>query len=180
MRYNISKTVLFFTALLLCLHSNISFAVGETSQVSVSSSGVRGNGKSDRYSSLSANGRYVAFTSEATNLVPEDTNAQGDVFVHDRVTKQTTRVSVDSNGIQGDDGSGLPSISADGRYIAFLSLSRNLVAPPVVGRSVPHIFVHNQVTKKTTMVGKQDPRIYSGPSISSDGRYVLFFQIAQI
>lgn len=127
------------------------------------------------FSSLSANGRYVAFASTASNLVAEDIhNINSDIFVHDRLTKQTTRVSVDSNGIQGDGESRTPSISADGRYIAFMSLSRNLVAPRLVGRSEFHIFVHDRVTKKTTLVGKRDPRSYSSPSITSDGRYVLF------
>ena len=102
---------------------------GQTTRVSVDSSGMQGNGWS--YDpSISADGRYVAFNSEATNLVAGDTNDRRDVFVYDRVTGQTTRVSVSSGGTQGngDYGSYLPSISADGRYVAFDSDANNLVS----------------------------------------------------
>jgi hypothetical protein len=95
-------------------------------RVSVASDGTQGNDDS-RCPSISADGRYVAFESEASNLVPGDTNGRGDIFVHDRVTGQTTRVSVASDGTQGNDDSEFPSISADGRYVAFESEASNLV-----------------------------------------------------
>ncbi|MBK8816172.1 MAG: PD40 domain-containing protein [Methylococcaceae bacterium] len=102
--------------------------------------------------SLSADGRYVAFASRAFNLVAGGIhNINFDVFVHDRLTKQTTQVSVDSNGIQGNGDSFEPSISADGRYVAFSSKATNLVAPPLVGF---HIYVHDRETKQTTLVRK--------------------------
>jgi Tol biopolymer transport system component len=94
--------------------------------VSVTSDGTQGNSHS-AFPSISADGRYVAFSSLASNLVPGDTNGVPDVFVHDRLTGQTTRVSVASDGTQGNDHSGCPSISADGRYVAFESLASNLV-----------------------------------------------------
>jgi hypothetical protein len=94
--------------------------------VSVASDGTQGNDGSGG-ASISANGRYVAFVSGASNLVPGDTNGVDDVFVHDRLTGQTTRVSVASDGTQGNGDSWWPSISADGRYVAFESRASNLV-----------------------------------------------------
>lgn len=100
---------------------------GTTERVSVASDGTQGNWNS-YYPSISADGRYVAFDSEASNLVSGDTNHSRDIFVHDRQTGQTTRVSVASDGTQGSSGSYDPSISADGRYVAFESGASNLVS----------------------------------------------------
>ncbi len=94
-----------------------------TERVSVGSNGGQGSWQP----SISADGRYVAFGSSAVNLVPDDTNGTSDVFVYDRVADTTERVSVDSNGGQGDNASVTPSISADGRYVAFYSSAANLV-----------------------------------------------------
>ena len=74
--------------------------------------------------SISADGRFVAFTSYAPNLVPGDTNGDFDVFVHDRQTGRTTQVSVD---MAGGDHSISPSISADGRFVAFASGGSDIV-----------------------------------------------------
>ena len=79
------------------------------------------------YPAFAVNERYVAFISFADNLVQGDTNNSSDVFVHDRQTGQTERVSIASNGTQGDERSSLPSISSDGRYVAFESGASNLV-----------------------------------------------------
>jgi Tol biopolymer transport system component len=76
---------------------------------------------------VSANGRWIAFESAATNLVPHDTNGASDVFVFDRLLKTTVRASVSSTGAQAKNRSGTPSISADGRYVAFESTADNLV-----------------------------------------------------
>jgi len=94
---------------------------------SVASDGTEGNGHS--YDpSISADGRFVAIVSEAENLVVGDTNGTvSDIFVHDRLISETTRVSVDSDGTQGDSSSCCPSISADGRFVAFSSYATNLV-----------------------------------------------------
>ncbi len=89
-----------------------------TTRVSVDSAGAQGNG--DSYvPSISADGRYVAFQSYATNLVTGATNDWFDIFVHDRQTGTTARVSVDSAGAQSDGDGHAPSISADGRFVAF-------------------------------------------------------------
>lgn len=77
---------------------------------------------------ISADGRHVAFYSDASNLVAGDTNGVWDIFVHDRQTGQTARVSVDSGGGQANGISRGASISADGRYVTFYSDAANLVA----------------------------------------------------
>jgi LPXTG-site transpeptidase (sortase) family protein len=147
-----------------------------TTRVSVGPSGTEGN--SDSYDpSISSDGRYVAFESEASNLVALDTNGELDIFVHDRITHTTTRVSVDSTGAEGDDESLDPSISGDGRYVAFVSSASNLVALDTNGAD--DIFVHNRDTNTTTRVsvgpsGTEGNSDSYDPSISSDGRYVAF------
>jgi WD40 repeat protein len=97
-----------------------------TERVNVNSSGVLGNA-SCYYPSISADGRYVAFASEAGNLVPGDSNVALDVFVHDRAAGITERVNVNSSGVEANDWSWGPSISANGRYVVFGSLADNLV-----------------------------------------------------
>jgi len=151
-----------------------------TTQVSVSTSGRKGNGHSQG-PSISANGRFVAYWSLASNLLPpgSDTNDDEDVFVHDRQTGQTTRVSVSSAGAQGDDGSQFPSITANGRFVAFTSSARALVPNDTNGQS--DVFVHDRQTRRTARVSvscfgvEGNARSGSGgPSISADGRYVAF------
>src|SRR4028119_414097 len=94
-------------------------------RVSVDSAGNQGN--RDSYNpSISADGRFVAFTSLASNIVPGDTNNTFDIFVRDRLTNTTTRVSVDSAGNQGNSFSNSPSISPDGRFVAFYSDASNI------------------------------------------------------
>jgi Tol biopolymer transport system component len=149
---------------------------GQTTRVSVASDGTEGIGVSD-HPSISADGRYVAFMSYASNLVPGDTNGWADIFVHDRLTGQTTRVSVASDGTEGNGDSWTPSISADGRYIAFTSRASNLVPGDTNGRE--DVFVHDRLTGQTTRVsvasdGTEGNNHSVGGSISADGRYVAF------
>ena len=149
---------------------------GTTERVSVDSAGLQANDNSF-FASISADGRYVAFVSHATNLVPGDTNGAADVFVRDRQGGTTERVSVDSSGVQGDGASDLPSISADGRYVAFLSRSTNLVPGGTSGLSL--VFVHDRQSGSTECAsvdsGGTPANGDSGTcSISSDGRFVGF------
>jgi Tol biopolymer transport system component len=155
---------------------------GQTTRVSVDSSGAQANGGSDR-AALSANGRYVAFVSDSTNLVPGDTNLYQDVFVHDRQTGVTTRESVASNGTQanGNTGNSSLSLSADGRYVAFDSLASNLVANDTNDNY--DIFVRDRQTGTTTRVsvaigGAQANDNSFGPTLSANGRYVAFYSAA--
>ncbi len=159
------------------LHDRLS---GETSLVSVSSSGAQGDGDSDN-PKLSADGRYVAYWSHSENLVPGDTNGSSDVFVFDRENGTTARVSVSSAGIQGEGWSSNPSISGDGRIVAFQSTSNNLVHGD--SNIYSDIFVHDRVTGKTRRVsisseGVQANGHCSGPSLSADGSTVAFTSTA--
>jgi Tol biopolymer transport system component len=153
---------------------------GRTTRVSVSSRERQANAGSQQ-ASISADGRYVAFVSFASNLVAGDTNGTWDVFMRDTAKGKTTRVSVSSGGQQGNDQSGTPSISADGRYVAFYSYASNLVAGDTNGKA--DVFVRDTVTGRTTRVSvssreRQGNGYSYEPSISTDGRYVAFYSLA--
>jgi Tol biopolymer transport system component len=100
--------------------------VGRTERVSVGADGTQANRQSG-FPSLSANGRFVAFSSPATDLVPGDTNRKVDIFVHDRLIGTTQRASISSSGVQGNGGSFVSAISGDGRTVTFVSDASNLV-----------------------------------------------------
>jgi Tol biopolymer transport system component len=103
---------------------------GTTELVSVTSSETQGNGPSYVVNnSISINGRYVVFASDADNLVPADTNGVSDIFVRDRKKGTTKRISVANNGTQGNQQSAYGAvISYGGRYVAFESDANNLVS----------------------------------------------------
>lgn len=149
---------------------------GATTRVSLDNAGGQGNGDS-WIAAISANGRYVTFESDASYLVAGDTNNKTDVFVRDLQTETTTRVSVNSAGVQGNDMSDRSSINDDGRYVAFRSWSTNLAAGDSNGE--PDIFVHDRLTRATTRVsvdstGAQGNGWQYYPRLSNDGRYVVF------
>jgi Tol biopolymer transport system component len=149
---------------------------GETTLVSVASDGTQSNFNSG-YPSISDDGRFIVFTSIATNLVANDTNNGGDIFVHDRQTGQTTRISVASDGTQADGSSSYPVISGDGRFISFESAATTLVVNDTNGYT--DIFVHDRQTGETTRVsvasdGTQANGNSSFSSLSTDGRYIVF------
>ncbi len=150
--------------------------VSETNRVSVDSQGMQGNGPSFE-PSISGDGRFVVFVSEADNLVPDDTNEVDDVFVHDRQTGQTTRVSVGLGGLEANNFSFQPSISGDGRSVVFASDADNLV--PNDTNDAADIFVHDRQTGRTTRVNVSDTGREANdssflPSISANGRVVAF------
>ena len=153
---------------------------GATTRVSVDSAGAEGNGGSDD-PAISADGRFVAFASDATNLVGGDANGYRDVFVHDRTTGDTTLVSVDSAGNQGGSHSYEPTISADGRFVSFMSLSSDLV--PGDTNNYADVFVHDRqasVTERVSVAGDgvQGDEESRDPCLSADGRYVAFYSAA--
>ena len=153
---------------------------GQTTRVSVDSAGIEGNGQSG-WASISGDGRYVAFSGYASNLVLRDTNGRDDVFVHDRQTGETTRVSIDSAGQEGNDTSYAPSLGFDGRFVAFGSQASNLVGGDLNGK--PDMFVHDRATGQTTRVsvdsaGNEGNDTSSFGSITSDGRWVTFGSFA--
>jgi Tol biopolymer transport system component len=159
-------------------------APGDTTRESVDSSGNQANNRSDQ-PSISADGRYVAFISFASNLVAGDTNGTNDLFVRDRQTGTTQRVSVDSSGNQattpGPNNTFSAAISADGRYVAFYSDATNLVEGDTNNRG--DIFVRDRQAGTTERVslstsGTQGNHFSDQPSISADGRYVAFESFA--
>ena len=160
-------------------------AGGPAVRVSVATGGAQSDGRSEN-ASISGDGRYVAFLSSATNLVPADTNGIADTFVRDVLLGTTTRVSVDSSGVQADGPSiGTPVISRDGRFVAFTSDATNLVSDDTNG--VADTFVHDSLTHRTVRVsvgeGGQQGNLagaiqYPATAISGNGRYVAFTSLA--
>jgi Tol biopolymer transport system component len=131
--------------------------------------------------SISADGRCVVFASFGENLAPGAINGFIDVFLRDRTAGKTETVSIGLGGLPANGTSGLPSASADGRYVAFVSAASNLVSVDTNG--VGDVFVRDRVAGTTELVsvatdGTQaslDSYLYySHPTISGDGRYVVF------
>jgi Tol biopolymer transport system component len=149
--------------------------LGVTSLVSASAAGDPGNASSLGNPSISADGRFVSFNSNASNLVSGDTNGLSDVFTRDRVSGTITRDSVASDGTQaaGVAGSADPSLSADGRYVAFMSAANNLVPGDTCCFDV---FVRDRVAGMTTLESVDSDGVQGGesPTISGDGRLVAF------
>ena len=146
--------------------------------VSVSSAEVHGNAASNQ-ASLSADGRYVAFTSSASNLVPNDMNGP-DVFVRDRQAGTTELISRTTGGVQANGPALFPAISANGRYVAFESTAANLSSTD--GDPTSDIFVRDRQmgTTELASVGEGAPANDDSntPAISGDGRYVTFTSLA--
>jgi Tol biopolymer transport system component len=171
------RTTIIVAALLMAAATSVSAWTPATiERVSVGPNGVEGNNDS-LFPAISAHGRFVAFESDAANLEPNDTNGSSDVFVRDRQTGRTTRVSVGAGGAQGNRYSGVGGISADGRYVAFRSYASSLVADDTNGEQ--DVFVRDRQTGRTTRVsvgagGAQGNAGSIGAGISADGRYVTF------
>ena len=149
----------------------------DVTRVNVSSNGDEATDLSGDVA-MSSDGRYVAFSSYASNLVAGDTNSENDVFVHDRVTGQTTRVSVASAGNEADGYSTGAAVSADGRFVAFFSEATNLVPGDTNGHS--DAFVHDTLTGTTSRVSVDSSGIEGNGqstfalSMSADGQLVAF------
>jgi hypothetical protein len=157
-------------------------SAGTTNRVSVDSSGAQANSSSSD-PGISADGNVVSFTSNATNLVAGDTNRVSDVFVHDRASGATERVSVDSAGTEADgvSVSCLLAPSADGRFVAFYSSAYNLVSGDT--NAVWDVFVRDRKSATTTCVSVDSSgSVGDGASertgLSADGELVAFASIA--
>jgi Tol biopolymer transport system component len=153
---------------------------GETILVSVGQDGGSANGGS-HFATISADGRYVVFVSDADNLVEQDNNGVADVFVRDLLQGTTRLVSLAATGYSGQGRSGSPSISADGRWIVFESDADDLVAGDP--NEVTDIFLFDQQDGTVTRLSAPSPdpivaQLPTGPSrsplISADGGTVLF------
>ncbi|HUE85965.1 MAG TPA: hypothetical protein VMO26_07780 [Vicinamibacterales bacterium] len=169
-----------FVLFTLLLARGLVQAQPTTTRVSIDPGGSQGNGASES-PVISADGRWIAFASAASNLVPDDTNGRRDVFVHDRQTGTTTRVSLASGGVQANHDSSEPAVSADGRWVAFFSLASNLVTGDTNGFG--DVFVHDRQGGTTTRVsvasgGLQGNGASYTPAISADGRWVGFLSYA--
>ena len=145
-----------------------------------STAGTLGTGSS--YApTFSADGRYVAFTSSAANLVSGDNNGTSDVFVKDTTTGATKRASVSTGGSEGNQQSYGSMISADGNSVVFLSRSTNLVSPATNG-SYYHVYKRDLAHNITTLVSVNSSGVESNnteggsgnPGVSGDGRFVVF------
>src|SRR4051794_11395163 len=149
---------------------------GTTTRVSVSSSGAQAHGNS-LVPAISANGRFVAFQSNADNLVPGDTNFRTDVFVHDLRTGATALVSQAADGGPADGPSFGASLSSNGQMVVFESQADNLVPGGSAGGT--QVFVRNLRTGRTSLVGVNDAgqegdQGAGAGSISADGGFVVF------
>lgn len=125
---------------------------------------------------MSLDGRWVAFSSDASNLVPGDTNLAADVFVRDLQTRRITRASLTATGAQGNDASHSPSMSVDGRYLAFVSAATNLVPGDTNGKQ--DVFLKDLRTGAISIVSRAGARLGNGdslsPFVSLFGDYVTF------
>jgi large repetitive protein len=149
---------------------------GTTELVSYGMNGAYGNGDS-RQPMISANGEFVAFSSRASNLVSGDTNGWDDIFVRDLTNGLTERITLATNGDEPDDGSYLPTISGDGRYIAYESYATNLIeGEPVANDSGAHVYLYDRATKQTIRLSTPNgtPIIASSPQLSANGEYLAF------
>lgn len=156
-----------------------------TTRVSVASDGGQATSDSET-PSISADGRYVTFTSLASDVIEEDTNEDRDVFVHDRDTGVTELVSVASDGTQGNVasgglGAGPARVGSDGRYVVFGSFADNLV--PDDAEPFDDVFVRDRLLGTTecaslSSAGGVGNGHSTYPSISDDGRYVVFYSEA--
>jgi Tol biopolymer transport system component len=159
------------------LFSNSTAGAQTTARVSVATGGVQSNGPSLGPGMIAASGAHVAFTSDASNLVPGDTTTRADAFVHDRASGATVRASVSSAGVQGNESSTEPRLSADGNFVAYISTATNLVAGDTNARD--DVFVRDRAAGTTvrasvSTAGTQGNGHCFTPVISADGRAVAF------
>lgn len=154
-------------------------ATGSTQRVSVGPGGEEADGPSS-FPSVSGDCRFVAFSSAATNLVPNDTNDDADIFVHDRTTGETTRVSVAPDGTQGDAVSITPSISANGACVAFASPASTFSSGDTNDKRDIYVACGGVVTCRASVssAGVEANGDSFLPSLTEDGRLVAFKSFA--
>lgn len=140
-----------------------------STRISNGTDGANGNGISAK-PSISADGGIIAFSSTSTNLVLNDTNGKSDVFIYD--AGQIKRVSVSTQGAQGNDDSDSPVVSRDGRFVAFASKAKNLTPNPTTNSY--DIYLYDTLNQTTINLSRTLPGMNVRPSISGDGRFIAF------
>ena len=140
-----------------------------TALVSVSSAGVQGNGDCVA-SSISSTGRFILFSSKASNLISGDTNGKADLFLRDTQTNSTVRVSIGNGGVQGTGVSDVGIASTDGRYVAFQSASNNLVS----GFTGNGVYLLDRSTSRVIGLNRLNGEVFTAKlgAMSDDGRYI--------
>ena len=147
--------------------------------VSANASGTGGGNGHSTAGQISTNGRYALFESDASDLLPGDTNGVSDIFVRDLQTGSNILVSVATDGGWANGASTDPVMTPDGRYVAFVSAATNLVAGDTNG--IPDLFVRDLVSGTTAWVtaGATGTNVIAAtPVITPDGQYVAFFSTA--
>lgn len=149
---------------------------GDTSLISRSSTGAKGNGSSNS-PSLTADGRYVAFASIATNLHPDDSDLGSDVYLHDRVGGTTSLISLSNTGANSNGDAVAPEISSDGSAVAFVSRATNL--HPDDPDTALDVYVHRMLSQTTALVSRNNGGAKGnadsyGPAMSADGTLIAF------
>jgi len=154
---------------------------GAISRLSVNDAGDKGDAHSTA-ASVSADGRFVVFRSEAENLVTGDSNGVADIFIRDTKEGTTGLVSTDSNGLQTDAQSSSSAVSADGNLVTFSSVASNLVTGD--GNGLYDVFVKNLSTGEIERISTSADGTEStggqslGPAFSADGRFIAFTSAA--
>jgi Tol biopolymer transport system component len=160
-------------------------AFNTTALISGNLSGAGGGNGSSMLGQASTNGQFVVFQSDASNLVPNDTNGVTDIFVRDRVAGTTTLVSVSTNGGPANGASTDPVMTADGHYVAFISRASNLVLGDT--NNLADVFVRDLVAGTNELVSvnallssgtNNTFTVMATPVMTPDGRYVAFFSLA--
>lgn len=183
LRFNFLTPLVLTVLALLTLSETFVSAVpisGATTLVSKAPDGTPDNAGSLQ-ASVTADGRFVAFASWASNLIPQDENSTKDIFLHDRLSGENTLVSVSSTETQGDDQSYAPDVSSNGRYITFFSAATNLVANDT--NDGFDVFVRDRTLQSTQRVSVASYSTQANdwsydPVISRDGRYIAFTSTA--
>jgi len=178
------RTLLIAGIAVLTLLPGTASAAPYTERISVTSNELEATGGDSLDAAISTNGRFVAFSSAATNLVAGDTNAKIDIFVRDRLNGTTERVSIDSGEAQVTGGDSLnPSINEDGRFVAFSSMATNLVTGDTNAGS--DVFVRDRMLGTTERVSVDSSETQAGAgdgfeqsALSEDGRFVAFHSYA--
>lgn len=168
-----------FLHIITLLYSTFAFAQNQKNSISIQRQSAN---LASANAAISADGRFIAFHSAASNLVSKDTNNKQDIFVFDRNMKIMERVSVSTNGIEANHYSIRPSISGDGRYVAFMSLATNLVENSDNNHQLD-VFVHDRNEKTTELVsvsvdGTAGNTKSLNPVISTDGVHIAFESFA--